>query len=164
MRPPVPTPLAPSAGTLCCGNRNGTGPCAQALSEIAAANPRLAALVEDVLCDERYHKRYREKVHSRKTDSPLPLTDCYKAPCQDGGCPIHQRIPEYLKLTAVGELKEAFDAIAFDNTAPTILGVLCSEPCRDHCTRLDYEQAIDMLTAIANGDADKFHDLRRELL
>ena len=42
MRPPVPTPLAPSAGTLCCGNRNGTGPCAQALSEIAAANPRLA--------------------------------------------------------------------------------------------------------------------------
>ncbi|HEY5446664.1 MAG TPA: hypothetical protein VIJ87_19810 [Pyrinomonadaceae bacterium] len=26
------------------------------------------------------------------------------------------------------------------------------------------EQAIDMLTAIANGDADKFHDLRRELL
>ena len=120
---------------------------------------RLAALVGDVLVDERYHKRYREKVHSRKTDSPLPLTDCYKAPCQDGGCPIHQRIPEYLKLTAAGELKEAFDAIAFDNTAPTILGVLCSEPCRDHCTRLDYEQAIDMRgvkLAAADGAQDAF--------
>src|SRR6185503_13209470 len=64
---------------------------------------RLAALVGDVLVDERYHKRYREKVHSRKTDSPLPLTDCYKAPCQDGGCPIHQRIPESLNPTAACE-------------------------------------------------------------
>ena len=120
---------------------------------------RLAALVDDVLSDERYHKRYREKVHSRKTDSPLPLTDCYKAPCEDGGCPIHQRIPEYLKLTAAGDLKEAFDAIAFDNTAPTILGVLCSEPCRDHCTRLDYEQAIDIRgvkLAAADGAQDAF--------
>jgi putative selenate reductase len=120
---------------------------------------RLAALVDDVLSDERYHKRYREKVHSRKTDSPLPLTDCYKAPCEDGGCPIHQRIPEYLKLTAAGDLKQAFEVIAFDNTAPTILGVLCSEACRDHCTRLDYEQAIDIRgvkLAAADGAQDAF--------
>jgi len=118
---------------------------------------RLAALVDDVLADERYHKRYREKVHSRKTGSPLPLTDCYKAPCEDGGCPIHQRIPEYLKLTAAGDFTEAFDAIAFDNTAPTILGVLCSEPCRDHCTRLDYEQAID-IRAVKLAAADEAQD------
>jgi len=120
---------------------------------------RLAALVEDVHDDERYHKRYREKSHSRKTDSPLPLTDCYKAPCEDGGCPIHQRIPEYLKLTAAGRLTEAFEAIAADNTAPTILGVLCSEPCRDHCTRMDYDQAIDMRgvkLAAADGAQDAF--------
>ncbi|MEO6144650.1 MAG: NAD(P)-binding protein, partial [Dermatophilaceae bacterium] len=120
---------------------------------------RLTALVDKVLSDERYHKRYREKVHSRKTDSPLPLTDCYKAPCEDGGCPIHQRIPEYLKLTAAGDFKSAFDAIAFDNTAPTILGVLCSEPCRDHCTRLDYEQAIDIRgvkLVAADGAQDAF--------
>ena len=126
---------------------------------------RLAVLVEDVLSDERYHKRYREKIRSRKTDSPLPLTDCYKAPCEDGGCPIHQRIPEYLKLTAAGDFKEAFDAIAFDNTAPTILGVLCSEPCRDHCTRLDYEQAIDMRgvkLAAADGAQDAFIEAMRQ--
>jgi putative selenate reductase len=120
---------------------------------------RLAALVGDVFSDERYHKRYREKVHSRKTDSPLPLTDCYKAPCEDGGCPIQQRIPEYLKLTAAGDFAEAFGAIAFDNTAPTILGVLCPEPCRDRCTRLDIDQAIDMRgvkLAAADGAQDAF--------
>jgi putative selenate reductase len=120
---------------------------------------RLAALANHALSDERYHKRYREKIHSRKTNSPLPLTDCYKAPCEDGGCPIHQRIPEYLKLTAAGAYKEAFEAIALDNTAPTILGVLCSEPCRDHCTRLDYDQAIDIRDvklAAADGAQDAF--------
>jgi putative selenate reductase len=120
---------------------------------------RLEALVDEALRDERYHKRYREKVHSRKTNSPLPLTDCYKAPCEDGGCPISQRIPEYLKLTAAGDFTAAFDAIAFDNTAPTILGVLCSEPCRDHCTRLDIDQAIDMRgvkLAAADGAQDAF--------
>jgi len=120
---------------------------------------RLEALVDEVRCDERYHKRYREKSHSRKTSSPLPLTDCYKAPCEDGGCPIHQRIPEYLKLTSDGRLREAFDVITLDNTAPTILGVLCSEPCRDHCTRLDYDQAIDIRgvkLAAADGAQDAF--------
>ncbi|HEY5249819.1 MAG TPA: FAD-dependent oxidoreductase, partial [Dermatophilaceae bacterium] len=42
---------------------------------------------------------------------------------------------------------------------PTILGVLCSEPCRDHCTRLDYDQAIDMRgvkLAAADGAQDAF--------
>ena len=120
---------------------------------------RLAALVDEVLDDERYHKRYREKIQSRKTSSPLARTDCYKAPCEDGGCPINQRIPEYLKLTAAGDFAGAFDAIAADNTAPTILGVLCSEPCRDHCTRLDYDQAIDMRAvklAAADGAQDAF--------
>jgi putative selenate reductase len=83
-------------------------------------------------------------VRSRKTSSPLPLIDCYKAPCEHGGCPIEQRIPEYLTLTAAGRYTEAFDVIAVDNTAPTITGVLCSQQCRDHCTRLDYDTPIDI--------------------
>ncbi|HEX2704164.1 MAG TPA: putative selenate reductase subunit YgfK [Candidatus Lustribacter sp.] len=120
---------------------------------------RLDRLVADVFSDERYHKRYREKVHSRKTASPLPLTDCYKAPCEHGGCPIEQRIPQYLTLTAAGRFAEAFDVIEVDNTAPTITGVLCPQPCRDHCTRLDYDSSIDMRAvklAAADGAQDAF--------
>ena len=64
--------------------------------------------------------------------------------CEDGGCPINQQIPEYLKLTAAGEFAKAFDIIALDNTSPTINGQLCAEPCRAHCTRLDYESSIDI--------------------
>lgn len=105
---------------------------------------KLDACVDDIFTGERYHKRYREKIRSRKTQSALPVTDCFKAPCEDGGCPIQQQIPEYLRLTGEGRFKEAFDVIALDNTAPTITGVLCSEQCREHCTRLDYDISIDM--------------------
>ncbi|MDD4323743.1 MAG: putative selenate reductase subunit YgfK [Eubacteriales bacterium] len=89
-------------------------------------------------------KRYREKVASRKTDSVLELYDCYKAPCKDGGCPINQQIPEYLKLVADGKYDKAMRVIAIDNACPTITGVLCAQPCREKCTRLDYDTAINM--------------------
>ncbi len=102
------------------------------------------SLLDHVLADPRYHKRHREKFLSRKTASPLPLTDCFKAPCEHGGCPIEQRIPDYLTLTDQGRYAQAFEVIALDNTAPTLTGVLCSQQCREHCTRLDYDRSIDM--------------------
>jgi len=102
----------------------------------------LDATVAKLLADPMFHKRHREKFGSRKTSSALPLTDCFKAPCEDGGCPINQQIPEYLTLAAAGRYDEAFQVIALDNTAPTINGVLCAQNCREHCTRLDYDQSI----------------------
>lgn len=105
---------------------------------------KLARLTDETLNDPRYHKLAREKVGSRKTKTDLPLYDCFKAPCQEGGCPIHQQIPEYLKLVAEGKMEEAIRVIALDNTAPTITGVLCPQPCRDHCTRLDYDSSLHM--------------------
>ncbi len=104
----------------------------------------LEALAARVAADERTHKRYREKVGSRKTSSPLPLTDCFTAPCEHGGCPIEQQVPEYLALAAAGRHADAFRVVVRDNTAPTVTGVLCSEPCREHCTRLDYDTSIDI--------------------
>ncbi|HYN66668.1 MAG TPA: putative selenate reductase subunit YgfK, partial [Ornithinibacter sp.] len=102
------------------------------------------ALVSRVTTDPRTHKRHREKVGSRKTHSPLPLTDCFTAPCEHGGCPIEQQVPTYLALAAAGRHADAFRVIVRDNTAPTITGVLCSEPCRQHCTRLDYDTGVDI--------------------
>jgi len=118
----------------------------EAVKVMSDAGPiDLAALRELVgrfMADPIFHKRYREKFPSRKTTSALPLTDCFKAPCEHGGCPIEQQIPEYLTLTAQGRYAEAFNVIALDNTAPTINGVLCAQDCRPKCTRLDYDQSI----------------------
>lgn len=115
------------------------------MTDAARVDPdAVDALVADVLRDPRTHKRFREKVGSRKTAAPLPLTDCFTAPCQHGGCPIGQQVPEYLALTAAGRHAEAFRVIARDNPAPTVTGVLCPQPCRAHCTRLDYDTGLDI--------------------
>ncbi|MGI6157604.1 MAG: putative selenate reductase subunit YgfK [Saccharofermentanales bacterium] len=105
---------------------------------------KLEALLKKTLEDPRLQKRWREKVASRKTHSTLPLFDCYKAPCKDGGCPIQQQIPEYNTLVAQGKYDEAMRVIAIDNACPTITGILCAQPCREHCTRLDYEESLHM--------------------
>lgn len=108
--------------------------------DIAGLEKLVAATMED----PRMQKRWREKVASRKTGSKLPLYDCYKAPCKDGGCPIEQQIPEYNTLVARGEYGEAMRVIAIDNPCPTITGVLCAQPCREKCTRLDYDVSLHM--------------------
>lgn len=105
---------------------------------------KLEKLTESILAGPRVQKRRREKVWSRKTDSELPLYDCYKAPCQEGGCPIGQQIPAYNTLVALGEYEEAMRVIAIDNACPTITGVLCAQPCRTRCTRLDYDIPLHM--------------------
>ena len=120
---------------------------------------KIVALRDKVISSWKNNKLYREKVTSRKTLSELPLTDCYKAPCKDGGCPIEQQIPEYLKLVADGNYDEAIKVIANDNTAPTILGTICAHHCQEHCTRVDYDKTLqirDMKLIAAENAQEKY--------
>lgn len=98
-------------------------------------------LAKNVIYDKNHLKEARV-VSSRKTSSLLPLYDCAKAPCHDGGCPINQQIPEYLKLVGEGKFKEAFEVIVNDNSSPAVLGVICDHQCQHKCTRLDYEESL----------------------
>jgi putative selenate reductase len=75
------------------------------------------------------------------------LFDCFKAPCADNGCPIHQRIPEYLAAVAEGNYDEAFRIIAIDNTSPSITGTICDHQCQYRCTRADYEDPLQIRRA-----------------
>lgn len=106
----------------------------------------LNALADSVLDDKHIQKHARE-VKSRKTDSILPLFDCFKAPCKDGGCPIEQQIPEYLQLVAKGEYDKAFEVIAIDNAAPAVTAEICSHLCQSKCTRIDYDQPLQVRNA-----------------
>jgi putative selenate reductase len=118
---------------------NGNGPI-----NVKALN----ALIESLPRKTRYRKEYRQP-GSRKPQSPipnpypsLPLFDCFRAPCQDSGCPIHQNIPEYLAAVAVGDYHKAFGIIAKDNTAPSVTGIICDHRCQNKCTRVDYEEPL----------------------
>lgn len=106
----------------------------------------LSKLAEDVVKMEFYRKEKRP-VKSRKTSVPLPLFDCFQAPCKNGGCPIGQQIPEYLKLVSEGKYDEAFKVIAIDNANPAITGDICNHACQGKCTRLDYDSSLEIRNA-----------------
>jgi len=103
----------------------------------------LDALAASVF-EKRFHKKSARPVGSRKTESRLPLFDCAKAPCQDGGCPINQQVPTYLRLVNEKKYAEAFDVIAMDNSSPAVTGTICDHQCQHVCTRLDYEQPLEI--------------------
>jgi len=121
------------------------------LAQNAAANApqtinvkALSALADSLPKQNRYRKEYR-RIGSRKplySPLPIPLFDCFKAPCLDGGCPIHQRIPDYLAAVAEGNYGGAFRIIAQDNTAPSVTGTICDHQCQRKCTRVDYEDPL----------------------
>ncbi len=106
----------------------------------------LQNLADDLLQDSFYQKDNRP-VDSRKTESPLPLFDCFKAPCKDGGCPIEQQIPEYLQLVSRENFAEAFRVIAIDNALPSLTGTICNHNCQHKCTRLDYDHPLQIRSA-----------------
>lgn len=102
----------------------------------------LNALAEGALTDP-HHVKGARTVGSRKVESKLPLFDCAIAPCSEG-CPINQRIPEYISLVGEGNYDEAFKVIARDNPAPSITGTICNHNCQYKCTRLDYESSVEI--------------------
>jgi putative selenate reductase len=106
----------------------------------------LNVLADSVLTDKHIAKDARE-VKSRKTDSKLPLLNCFKAPCKQGGCPIEQQIPEYLQCVARGDYEMAFEIIAIDNAVPAVTGEICSHACQTKCTRIDYEEPLQIRQA-----------------
>ena len=76
-------------------------------------------------------------IPSCKNDEPVPLFDCYMAPCK-GGCPIRQDIPEYVRLVDQEKHKEALKVIMQKNPLPYTTGVICNHRCMSRCTRWNY--------------------------
>lgn len=93
---------------------------------------------------DTYKKNPKEKVRDRKWLTELPLIDCFTAPCQTDGCPINQQVAAYIHYADIGDYKKAMEVIAIDNTAPAILSKTCYQFCKKSCTRVDYEEGINI--------------------
>ena len=97
---------------------------------------KIAALAQQC----RKHKNFLKPVKpipSRKNEEQVPLFDCYTAPCK-GGCPIHQDIPQYVRLVDEEKHKEALEVIVQKNPLPFTTGLICSHRCMTKCTRQFY--------------------------
>lgn len=102
----------------------------------------LTKVAEDAITDEHHVKSAKLPI-SRKTDQPVPLIDCYTAPCEDA-CPIHQDISTYMQLAGEGKYEEAFKVILDKNALPFITGTICAHGCMSHCTRNFYDSPVQI--------------------
>ena len=103
---------------------------------------RVAQLVEAAKTD-KHHVKAVKPLPSRKIKRPVPLTDCFVAPCEEG-CPIHQDITTYLKLMGAGKAEEALEGILLKNPLPFITGTICAHNCMSKCTRNFYETPVNI--------------------
>ena len=62
--------------------------------------------------------------------------NCRKQPCA-AGCPIHQRIPEFIAKVAEGDFEAAYDIITVRSTMPSICGRVCpqEQQCEKNCKK-----------------------------
>jgi len=104
--------------------------------------PRLQKLADEALSAHWAQKSWKSR-EQIDASGPLPLTDCYVAPCVTA-CAISQDIPEYLRLAGEGRYVEALDLIYQRNALPAITGHICDHQCQNNCTRLDYDNALNI--------------------
>ena len=116
----------------------------------------IKALTDSLPKKKRYRKEYRQTGSRKPMASSgmddafrhsIPVFDCFKAPCMETGCPIHQNIPSYLEAVAAENYKDAFKIIAKDNTSPSITGTICDHQCQHKCTRVDYDDPLQIRQA-----------------
>ena len=103
---------------------------------------KVEAMVEAAKSD-KHHVKAVKPLPSRKVKKPVPLTDCFIAPCQEG-CPIHQDITRYMQLAGEGKYEEALKVILNKNPLPFITGTICAHNCMSKCTRNFYEASVNI--------------------
>jgi putative selenate reductase len=101
----------------------------------------LARLAEDTLSRPEYHAGWKSGKAS--IVKPLPLLDCFAAPCVEA-CPVGQKVPEYIRQKAAGVSEGALETILADNPLPFITGTLCDHVCQEACCRNDYEGPVEI--------------------
>jgi glutamate synthase (NADPH/NADH) small chain len=87
--------------------------------------------------DERAHdfgEIYRDYAREKAADQASRCSQCGVPFCQNH-CPLHNNIPDWLKLTAEGRLREAYELSQATNTFPEICGRICPQDrlCEGNC-------------------------------
>ncbi|WP_316014393.1 NAD(P)-dependent oxidoreductase [Roseobacter sp. HKCCA0434] len=77
---------------------------------------------------------YREFADEKAKEQSSRCSQCGVPFCQSH-CPLHNNIPDWLKLTAEGRLREAYEISQATNTFPEICGRICPQDrlCEGNC-------------------------------
>ncbi|MBR9840885.1 MAG: NAD(P)-dependent oxidoreductase [Rhodobacteraceae bacterium] len=77
---------------------------------------------------------YAEFADAKATEQSSRCSQCGVPYCQSH-CPLHNNIPDWLRLTATGRLQEAYEVSQATNTFPEICGRICPQDrlCEGNC-------------------------------
>ena len=83
---------------------------------------------------EDFDEIYREFAAAKAAEQASRCSQCGVPYCQTH-CPLHNNIPDWLKLTAEGRLREAYELSQSTNTFPEICGRICPQDrlCEGNC-------------------------------
>ena len=81
-----------------------------------------------------FHEIYNEYIIEKAKDQSSRCSQCGVPFCQVH-CPLHNNIPDWLKLTAEGRLKEAYEISQSTNNMPEVCGRICPQDrlCEGNC-------------------------------
>ena len=81
-----------------------------------------------------FHEIYREYADTKAAEQAGRCSQCGVPSCQSH-CPLHNNIPDWLRLTAEGRLQEAYELAQATNTFPEICGRICPQDrlCEGNC-------------------------------
>ena len=83
---------------------------------------------------EDFDEIYAEYARSKAAEQASRCSQCGVPYCQTH-CPLHNNIPDWLRLTAEGRLQEAYEISQATNTFPEICGRICPQDrlCEGNC-------------------------------
>ena len=81
-----------------------------------------------------FNEIYKEFIHEKASEQASRCSQCGVPFCQIH-CPLSNNIPDWLKLTAEGRLKEAYELAQSTNNMPEVCGRICPQDrlCEGNC-------------------------------
>jgi glutamate synthase (NADPH/NADH) small chain len=86
------------------------------------------------LRSDDFHEIYRQFAAEKAAEQASRCSQCGVPYCQSH-CPLHNNIPDWLRLTAEGRLQEAYELSQATNTFPEVCGRICPQDrlCEGNC-------------------------------
>jgi glutamate synthase (NADPH/NADH) small chain len=81
-----------------------------------------------------FHEIYRDFIDAKASEQASRCSQCGVPFCQTH-CPLHNNIPDWLRMTAEGRLEEAYQLSQATNAMPEVCGRICPQDrlCEGNC-------------------------------
>ena len=83
----------------------------------------------------RNYEEFEQPLNATQmTEQAIRCMDCGIPFCHSYGCPVHNRIPEWIDMVYRDRWKDALDLLHATDNFPEITGRVCPAPCEAACT------------------------------